>query len=106
MCSSDLYIKGQVSKYPSMPGSYFDESTADELAALREKALARRREELLPELTAILANKRIENTWKSSAAGIYRNWLRHICARKETLPVSRRLKAMEDREELLGAHTR
>jgi homoserine O-succinyltransferase/O-acetyltransferase len=100
------YIKGQVSKYPSMPGSYFDETTADELAALREKTLARRREELLPELTAILANKRIENTWKSSAAGIYRNWLRHICARKETLPVSRRLKAMEDREELLGAHTR
>ena len=100
------YIKGQVPKYPSMPRSYFDETTVDELAALQEKTLARRREELLPELTLILAKKKIDNTWQSSAAGIYRNWLRHICARKETLPVSRRLKAMEDREELLGAHTR
>src|SRR5271156_5359014 len=50
------YIKGQVSHYPSMPKSYFDETTVDQLAALQEKLLARRREELLPVLTAILAN--------------------------------------------------
>ena len=97
------YIKGQAPKYPSMPKSYFDETTVDELAALQEKALARRREELLPELTAILANKRIDNTWQASAAGIYKNWLRHICAQKKTVLVSKRLKAMADREELLGA---
>jgi homoserine O-succinyltransferase/O-acetyltransferase len=97
------YIKGQLPKYPSMPRSYFDETTADELAALQEKTLARRREELLPVLTAILANKRIDNTWQSSAAGIYRNWLRHICAQKNTVLVSKRPKAMADSEELLGA---
>jgi homoserine O-succinyltransferase len=95
------YIKGQVPKYPSMPRSYFDETTVDELAALQEKTLARRREELLQELTVILASKRIDNTWQSTAAGIYRNWLRHICAQKET--ESKRLKAMADSEELLGA---
>ena len=97
------YIKGQAPKYPSMPKNYFDETTVDELAALQEKTLARRREELLPELAAILANKRIGNTWQSSAAGIYRNWLRHICAQKETVLISRRPKAMANREELLGA---
>ena len=97
------YIKGQVPKYPSMPRSYFDETTVDELAALQEKTLARRREELLPELTFILANKRIDNTWQSSAVGIYRNWLRHICAQKETVSVPKRLKAMADSEELLSA---
>jgi homoserine O-succinyltransferase/O-acetyltransferase len=88
------YIKGQAANYPSMPRSYFDETTAGELAALQEKTLARRGEELLPELNAILANKRIDNTWESSAAGIYRNWLRHICARKQTLLASKRLKAV------------
>ena len=97
------YIKGQLPKYPSMPRGYFDETTADELAALQEKTLARRREELLPVLTAILANKRIDNTWQSSAAAIYRNWLRHICTQKKTVLVSKRLKAMADSEELLGA---
>jgi homoserine O-succinyltransferase/O-acetyltransferase len=96
------YIKGQVPNYPSMPKSYFDETTVDQLAALQEKLLARRREELLPVLTAILANKKIDNTWQSSAAGIYRNWLRHICARKETVSVPKRLKAMAGTEELLG----
>jgi homoserine O-succinyltransferase len=97
------YIKGQAPKYPSMPKSYFEETTVDELTVLQEKTLARRREELLPELTVILANKRIDNTWQSSAAGIYRNWLRHICAQKETVRVPKRLKAMADSEELLGA---
>ncbi len=96
------YIKGQVPKYPAMPRSYFDETTADELAAFQEKTLARRREELLPELTFILANKRIDNTWQSSAAGIYKNWLRHICTQKKTVLVPKRLKAMADSEELLG----
>jgi homoserine O-succinyltransferase/O-acetyltransferase len=96
------YVKGEVPRYPLMPRSYFDETTVEELTALQEKALARRSEELLLELTAILANKRIANTWQSSAAGIYRNWLRHICAQKETVLVSKRLKAMADREELLG----
>jgi hypothetical protein len=73
------------------------------LTALQERALVRRSEELLPELTASLANKRIENTWQSSAAGIYRNWLGHICAQKETVLVSKRLQAVAESKELLGA---
>jgi homoserine O-succinyltransferase len=97
------YIKGQAPKYPSMPRSYFDETTVDELTALQEKTLARRREALLPELAVILANRRINNTWQSSAAGIYRNWLRHICAEKKTVLASKWLNAMAERETLLGA---
>jgi homoserine O-succinyltransferase len=97
------YIKGEVPRYPLMPGNYFDETTVEELTALQGKALARRSEELVPELTAILANKRIVNTWQSSAARIYRNWLGHICAQKETVLVSKRLKAMADSKEPLGA---
>jgi homoserine O-succinyltransferase/O-acetyltransferase len=97
------YIKGQTLTYPSMPRSYFDETTVGELAALQEKTLARRREELLSELTVTLANKRIDNTWQSGAASIYRNWLRYICAQKETLLVPKRVKGMADSEALLGA---
>ena len=97
------YIKGQVPRYPAMPRNYFDQTTVDKLAAFQEETLARRREDLLPELTIILAKKKIDNTWQSSAAGIYRNWLRHICAQKKTVLVPKRLKAIADSEALLGA---
>jgi homoserine O-succinyltransferase/O-acetyltransferase len=96
------YLKGEAPRYPSMPRSYFDEASVEELTTLQESALVRRSEELLPELTASLANKRIENTWQSSAAGIYRNWLGHICARKKTVLVSKRLQAVAEGKELLG----
>jgi hypothetical protein len=57
---------------------------------------------LLPELNAILGDKTIANTWQASAAGIYRNWLGHIRALKETVLVSKRLKAMAGTEQILG----
>jgi homoserine O-succinyltransferase len=97
------YVKGEAPRYPLMPERYFDETTTGELTAFQEKALSRKSEELLPELTAILGNKKIENTWQASAAGVYRNWLGHICAQKETVLVSQRLKAMAGSEERLGA---
>jgi homoserine O-succinyltransferase len=96
------YVKGETARYPLMPDSYFDEATIAELAAFQERALSGRSEELLPELTVILGNKKIENTWRASAAGVYRNWLGHICAQKETVMVSQRLKTMADSEEMLG----
>ena len=52
------YIKGEASRYPLMPRSYFDETTVEELTAFEEKAVSRRSEELLPELNAILGNKK------------------------------------------------
>jgi homoserine O-succinyltransferase/O-acetyltransferase len=96
------YIKGDASRYPLMPRSYFDETTVEELAAFEEKVVSRRSEALLPELNGILGNKAITNTWQASAAVIYRNWLGHICSQKETVLVPKRLKAMAHRQEVLG----
>jgi homoserine O-succinyltransferase/O-acetyltransferase len=86
------YIKGDAPTYPLIPQSYFDDATVEELTALEGKVVSARSEALLPEITAVLGNRKIENTWQSSAAGIYRNWLAHICAQKETALVSERLK--------------
>jgi homoserine O-succinyltransferase len=97
------YIKGGASRYPLVPRNYFDETTVEELAAFKEKVISRGSEALLPELNGILGNKAIANTWQASAAGIYRNWLSHICAHKETVLVSQRLKAMANYQEVLGA---
>jgi homoserine O-succinyltransferase len=96
------YIKGEAPRYPLMPRSYFDETTVEELAAFEKKAVSQRSAELLPELNAILGNKRIANTWQSSAAGIYRNWLGHIRAQKKTVLVSKRLRVMVGSEQTPG----
>jgi hypothetical protein len=73
------------------------------LAAFEEKVISRRSEALLPELNGILGNKTIANTWQASGAGLYRNWLGHISAQKETVLVSQPLKAMAGCQEILGA---
>jgi homoserine O-succinyltransferase len=96
------YFKGEAPRYPSMPGSYFDVTTVEKLMAFEKKATSRKGEELLPELNAILGNKTIANTWKASAAGIYRNLLDHICAQKKPMAVSMRLNAKIDGEQILG----
>jgi Homoserine O-succinyltransferase len=49
---------------------------------LRERAMARRSEELLDSVAAVLEKSEIENTWRLTAALIYRNWLEYILARK------------------------
>src|SRR3984885_5303650 len=97
------YIKCEAPRYPLMPRNYFDEATVEELVAFEKQAVSRRSEELLPELNAILGNKRIANTWQASGAGVYRNLLGHICAQKKTVLMSKRLKTMADGEKVSGA---
>jgi homoserine O-succinyltransferase/O-acetyltransferase len=77
------YFKGEIPKYPLMPQSYFDRNTVDALKALQLRTISERGEELLPEMTAAFSNASIENTWQSSGASIYSNWLRYIRAQKD-----------------------
>ena len=77
------YLKGERETYPSMPRSYFDENTVNTLTELREKIMSRRNEELLVEVSTALEKRSIENTWHSTAACIYRNWLNYLCGQKQ-----------------------
>jgi len=69
--------------YPIMPAGYFDELTVEALTALRERALADRREELMADFPTALLARTVVNTWRTASASIYRNWLLHLCAQKE-----------------------
>jgi len=77
------YLKGEIGTYPSMPQSYFDDVTANILKSIQERATSRGTEGLLAEVSAALEKRNIENTWHSTAACIYRNWLEHICVQKK-----------------------
>ena len=81
------YLRGESDSYPSVPSGYFDQPTADALSALRDRGMAHRSEELLASVAAVLEKPEIENTWRLTAALIYRNWLEYILARKHSTQV-------------------
>src|SRR5439155_21806844 len=82
------FLRGERDTYPPLPQGYFDKDTVTALAALRERALSDRREELLADFPTAQAAGKVSNTWLSAARRLYRNWLSYISAQK-----AQRLKA-------------
>jgi homoserine O-succinyltransferase/O-acetyltransferase len=78
------YLRGESETYPSMPKNYFDDEAAAALNHFQEKSMLHRSEALLAELSTILRNIKITNTWQSAASRMYRNWLEYITARKSS----------------------
>ena len=77
------FLRGERDTYPPMPQGYLDEETVHALTTLRERALSDRREELLAEFPIAMAAGKVRNNWRSTAQGLYRNWLLYICAAKK-----------------------
>jgi homoserine O-succinyltransferase len=88
------YFKSETDTCPLIPQSYFDDETGHVLSVLRERSLCDRSEKLLLEISATLAESKIEKTWNSSATTLYRNWLEYICTQKEKALRSKRIKAV------------
>jgi homoserine O-succinyltransferase len=78
--------------YPTMPKGYFDSAATRILNDFQSIASSRRQQEtatLFPE--SVLVDG-LQNTWQSSAASVYRNWLRYVESRKTgTLSVAARV---------------
>jgi homoserine O-succinyltransferase len=76
------YLKGEMETYPLLPLDYFDAETERSLLKIEAQARASRQEKIFGEVSALLNSVRIHNTWRSTAALIYRNWLEHLCSQK------------------------
>jgi homoserine O-succinyltransferase len=76
------YLRGEMESYPLLPLDYFDNETEWSLQEIEAKARRSRQEKLLDEVHAVLGSVRIQNTWRSTAVLIYRNWLEHLCVQK------------------------
>jgi homoserine O-succinyltransferase len=79
------FLRGERESYPSMPHGYFNETTAAALHTFQHRAMADRGEDtmtLFPEFT----NEKLENTWRSSAVCVYRNWLQYVMSKKAEQP--------------------
>jgi homoserine O-succinyltransferase len=81
------FLRRERETYPPMPQRYFDDDAAAVLAAVRERALSDRGDELLADFPSALAAGTVTNTWRPAAACVYRHWLLYMSAQK-----ARRLK--------------
>jgi homoserine O-succinyltransferase len=76
------FLRQERETYPNLPFGYFDAAGAQLLADYRETALARRREEQMLFFPEAAVVESLQNSWRSSATGVYRNWLQYVLARK------------------------
>lgn len=77
------YLKRESDAFPELPHEYFDRRSVQALTAFRERAVQDRRGHLLGEFPTALAERNLSDPWRPAAVRLYRNWLMHLCARKE-----------------------
>ena len=91
------YLNGQQPHYPTLPHDYlFGEATV-RLAQFREQALTKRNPALMESFPFATVAAGLENTWRSSAVAIYRNWLAFVSARTVQSHVNGRFAAPPNR---------
>ncbi|HXM23679.1 MAG TPA: homoserine O-succinyltransferase [Terriglobales bacterium] len=76
------FLRRERETYPTMPHGYFDLAATRLLSDFRENALSRPREELLAAFPESCVADTLQNTWRSSAIFVYRNWLQYIVSKK------------------------
>jgi homoserine O-succinyltransferase len=77
------YFRGEAAVYPIIPHGYFDAGTELALAELGREARLFPREELMREVSTALENACIDNSWHTTAACIYKNWLNYLSEQKK-----------------------
>ncbi len=76
------FLTGQREVYPEMPVGYFDDDTAAEMAAFRQRAVRHRGADMLDSLPDDINGANIRHAWHETAVAIYANWVSHLAARK------------------------
>jgi len=84
------FLRRERETYPSMPHGYFGAEATKLLSDFQEAALANPGEEIMAAFPETALVGTLQNTWRSSAACIYGNWLQYVRSRKaeiSTFPV-------------------
>ena len=72
------FLKEERTTFPSLPHGYFGKASCEMLGDFRRMAEAHRVEETFSHFPESRVEDTLENTWHSSAAHMYRNWLQYI----------------------------
>jgi len=76
------FLRQERDTYPSMPKGYFGAPATKLLTDFRELVLSDRREDIIADFPEPSVVGTLQNKWRSSARGIYRNWLQYIVSKK------------------------
>jgi homoserine O-succinyltransferase/O-acetyltransferase len=76
------FLRKERETYPNMPQGYFDDAAIKLLSAFRESVVTNPREELLAKFPEAAFASTVQETWQTSAASVYRNWLEYLLSRK------------------------
>src|SRR5580658_3075836 len=76
------FLRNERETYPSMPKGYFNSPTAKLMTKFRAAVMAHPREEHLLFFPEALVVESLQNAWRSSAIGVYRNWLQQLFSQK------------------------
>jgi homoserine O-succinyltransferase len=76
------FLTGERDVYPEIPAGYFDDDTAIEMAAFRQRAERNRGPDMLQSLPPDINGVNIRHAWHQTAVAIFANWVSHLAARK------------------------
>jgi homoserine O-succinyltransferase len=76
------FIEGKREIYPDAPVGIFDAGILDKLEECRLRAAGSRDADCFNDVTRTIRGQKVENTWRSPAERIYRNWLNTIIQKK------------------------
>lgn len=83
------FLKLERATFPALPHGYFDAAGCELLSDFRKAAEPHPSEETIADFPEARLVDRLQNTWRASAAHIYRNWLQYMLAKKvTTFPVA------------------
>jgi homoserine O-succinyltransferase len=80
------FVRAERETYPTMPTDYFDAAPTRLVTEFRDLVLSDRREELMEGFPEAVLAGGLQNTWRSSATAIYRNWLHYVVSNKSDMP--------------------
>jgi homoserine O-succinyltransferase/O-acetyltransferase len=81
------FLRAERETYPTMPAGYFDAASIKLLNNFLEMAVSDRREDVAASFPEEALVDGLRNSWHSSAASVYRNWLHYLESRKTETPV-------------------
>jgi len=76
------YLRGERNTYPDAPQHYFNTAATFLADDFRMRAIGERRGELLGDFPFEPLARAIDNTWRDTAVGLYRNWINYLKVRK------------------------
>lgn len=76
------FLRGENDQYPEWPRNYFNKPIEQILLGFRELSMRERRGDLLSSFPVNRAAEAVENTWRTGAVQLYRNWLSYLWANR------------------------